>query len=49
MTKAGAKYRARPELLADWSETTIVPCCAIGGNGSIIGRNTFPTARASLQ
>jgi len=31
MTKAGAKYRARPELLADWSETTVVPCCAIGG------------------
>jgi len=30
-TKAGAKYRARPELLADWSETTVVPCCAIGG------------------
>jgi thiamine-phosphate pyrophosphorylase len=30
-TKAGAKYRARPALLADWSETTVVPCCAIGG------------------
>ncbi|HTV90107.1 MAG TPA: thiamine phosphate synthase [Stellaceae bacterium] len=30
-TKAGAKYRARPELLAEWSETTVVPCCAIGG------------------
>src|SRR5215471_8008879 len=27
-TKTGAKYRARPELLAYWSETTVVPCCA---------------------
>jgi thiamine-phosphate pyrophosphorylase len=31
MTKAGAKYRATPEVLRDWSETTVVPCCAIGG------------------
>lgn len=31
MTKAAAKYRARPEVLRDWSETTVVPCCAIGG------------------
>jgi thiamine-phosphate pyrophosphorylase len=30
-TKAGAKYRATPGLLRDWSETTVVPCCAIGG------------------
>ncbi|HVC54711.1 MAG TPA: thiamine phosphate synthase [Stellaceae bacterium] len=30
-TKVGAKYRAGPELLADWSETTVVPCVAIGG------------------
>ena len=30
-TKVGAKYRARPELLAEWSETTVVPCVAIGG------------------
>lgn len=29
-TKA-AKHRADPELLRDWSETTVVPCCAIGG------------------
>ncbi len=29
-TKA-AKHRADPEILAWWSETTIVPCCAIGG------------------
>jgi thiamine-phosphate pyrophosphorylase len=26
-----AKHRARPELLAEWSETTVVPCVAIGG------------------
>src|SRR5215470_16294651 len=30
-TKVGTKYRATPELLRDWSETTVVPCCAIGG------------------
>jgi thiamine-phosphate pyrophosphorylase len=29
-TKA-AKHRAHPELLADWSGTTVVPCVAIGG------------------
>ena len=31
MTKAGAKFRATPEVLRNWSETTVVPCCAIGG------------------
>jgi len=31
MTKAGAKFRATPEVLRDWAETTVVPCCAIGG------------------
>ncbi|HYZ39575.1 MAG TPA: thiamine phosphate synthase [Stellaceae bacterium] len=30
-TKTATKYRATPELLRDWSETTVVPCCAIGG------------------
>jgi thiamine-phosphate pyrophosphorylase len=30
MTKA-AKHHAEPELLRDWSETTVVQCCAIGG------------------
>jgi thiamine-phosphate pyrophosphorylase len=30
-TKTGAKYRATSALLRDWSETTVVPCCAIGG------------------
>ena len=31
MTKAGTKFRATPEVLCDWSETTVVPCVAIGG------------------
>jgi thiamine-phosphate pyrophosphorylase len=31
LTKTATKYRADPELLRDWSETTVVPCCAIGG------------------
>lgn len=26
-----AKHHADPEILRDWSETTVVPCCAIGG------------------
>ena len=30
-TKTATKHRASPELLHDWSETTVVPCCAIGG------------------
>src|SRR3974390_2359318 len=44
MTKAGAEYRARPELLADWSETTIIPCCAIGG---ITQENCGPLVEAA--
>ncbi len=31
MTKTATKFRAGPEVLRDWSETTVVPCCAIGG------------------
>jgi thiamine-phosphate pyrophosphorylase len=45
-TKAGAKYRARPELLADWSETTVVPCCAIGG---ITQENCGPLVEAGAD
>jgi thiamine-phosphate pyrophosphorylase len=30
-TKGGTKHRADAETLRDWSETTVVPCCAIGG------------------
>ena len=46
LTKAGAKYRARPELLADWSETTVVPCCAIGG---ITQENCGPLVEAGAD
>ncbi len=46
MTKTGAKYRARPELLADWSETTVVPGCAIGG---ITQENCGPLVEAGAD
>ncbi|MGD9614701.1 MAG: thiamine phosphate synthase [Alphaproteobacteria bacterium] len=45
-TKLGTKYRATPELLRDWSETTIVPCCAIGG---ITARNCGPLVEAGAD
>ena len=41
-TKA-AKHHADPELLRDWSETTVVPCCAIGG---ITQENCGPSGRS---
>jgi len=44
-TKA-AKHRARPELLAEWSETTVVPCCAIGG---ITQQNCGPLVEAGAD
>ncbi len=46
ITKAGAKYRARPEVLRDWSETTVVPCCAIGG---ITQENCAPLVEAGAD
>ena len=46
MTKAGAKFRATPEVLRDWSETTIVPCCAIGG---ISQENCGPLIKAGAD
>jgi thiamine-phosphate pyrophosphorylase len=46
MTKAGAKYRATPEILRDWSETTVVPCCAIGG---ITQQNCRPLVEAGAD
>jgi thiamine-phosphate pyrophosphorylase len=46
MTKAGAKYRATPEVLRDWSETTVVPCCAIGG---ITQENCGPLVEAGAD
>jgi thiamine-phosphate pyrophosphorylase len=30
-TTKAAKHRASPVVLRDWSETTVIPCCAIGG------------------
>jgi thiamine-phosphate pyrophosphorylase len=45
-TKTGAKYRATPELLRDWSETTVVPCCAIGG---ITQENCAPLVEAGAD
>jgi thiamine-phosphate pyrophosphorylase len=46
MTKAGAKYRATPDVLRDWSETTVVPCCAIGG---ITQENCVPLIEAGAD
>ncbi len=46
LTKAGAKYRATPDVLRDWSETTVVPCCAIGG---ITQENCVPLVEAGAD
>jgi thiamine-phosphate pyrophosphorylase len=46
MTKAGTKFRATPEVLRDWSETTVVPCCAIGG---ITQANCAPLVEAGAD
>jgi thiamine-phosphate pyrophosphorylase len=45
-TKGGTKYRADPEILRDWSETTVVPCCAIGG---ITQQNCGPLVEAGAD
>ncbi|MGH7047758.1 MAG: thiamine phosphate synthase [Stellaceae bacterium] len=44
-TKA-AKHHADPEILHDWSETTVVPCCAIGG---ITPENCGPLVEAGAD
>ncbi len=44
-TKA-AKHHAEPELLRAWSETTVVPCVAIGG---ITPQNCGPLVEASAD
>jgi thiamine-phosphate pyrophosphorylase len=44
-TKA-AKHHADPELLRDWTETTVVPCCAIGG---ITQQNCGPLVEAGAD
>ena len=45
-TKTATKYRATPELLSDWSGTTVVPCCAIGG---ISQQNCGPLVEAGAD
>ena len=44
-TKA-AKHRASPDVLRDWSETTVVPCVAIGG---ITQENCGPLVEAGAD
>jgi len=46
MTKTTTKHRADAELLRDWSETTVVPCCAIGG---ITQQNCGPLVEAGAD
>jgi thiamine-phosphate pyrophosphorylase len=46
MTKIGTKHRADLEVLRDWSETTVVPCCAIGG---ITQENCGPLVEAGAD
>jgi thiamine-phosphate pyrophosphorylase len=45
-TTKAAKHRARPELVAEWSETTVVPCVAIGG---ITQENCGPLVEAGAD
>jgi thiamine-phosphate pyrophosphorylase len=45
-TKTATKHRAAPELIRDWSETTVVPCCAIGG---ITQENCGPLVEAGAD
>jgi thiamine-phosphate pyrophosphorylase len=46
LTKTATKHRADPEVLKDWSETTVVPCCAIGG---ITQQNCAPLVEAGAD
>jgi thiamine-phosphate pyrophosphorylase len=46
LTKTATRYRADPEVLKDWSETTVVPCCAIGG---ITQQNCGPLVAAGAD
>jgi thiamine-phosphate pyrophosphorylase len=46
LTKTATKFRADPEVLRDWSETTVVPCCAIGG---ITQENCGPLVEAGAD
>jgi thiamine-phosphate pyrophosphorylase len=46
ITKTATKHSADPELIRDWSETTVVPCCAIGG---ITQENCGPLVEAGAD
>jgi thiamine-phosphate pyrophosphorylase len=46
MTKTATKHHADPELIRDWSEATVVPCCAIGG---ITQQNCGPLVEAGVD
>ena len=46
LTKTATKYHADPELIRDWSDTTVVPCCAIGG---ITQQNCGPLVEAGAD
>jgi thiamine-phosphate pyrophosphorylase len=41
-----AKHHPSPDVLRDWSETTVVPCCAIGG---ITQENCGPLVEAGAD
>jgi thiamine-phosphate pyrophosphorylase len=45
-TKTGTKYHPTPEVLRDWSQMTVVPCCAIGG---ITQENCGPLVEAGAD
>ena len=45
-TKTATKHRADTELIRDWSETTVVPCCVIGG---ITQENCGPLVEAGAD
>jgi thiamine-phosphate pyrophosphorylase len=45
-TTKAAKHRADPSLVAEWSETTVVPCVAIGG---ITQENCAPLIEAGAD
>jgi thiamine-phosphate pyrophosphorylase len=45
-TTKAAKHHADAELIRDWSETTVVPCCAIGG---ITQQNCGPLVEAGAD
>ena len=45
-TKTGTKHHPTPDVLRDWAEMTVVPCCAIGG---ITQENCGPLVEAGAD